>query len=112
MNILKSLVVLLLSGMIYSQSMLGPHEDGIKSYMIIGYKIVPSLDDGYGCWSELDIMQHQSIPKSTRDKITKHIINYELNEGVLEMIEIKGVGYHVIKMPNDVYYDVGLNVKT
>ena len=65
MNILKSLVVLLLSGMIYSQSMLGPHEDGIKSYMIIGYKIVPSLDDGYGCWSELDIMWHQSIPKST-----------------------------------------------
>ena len=103
MNILKSLVVLLLSGMIYSQSMLGPHNSGSSHVMIIGYKIVPSYHDG--CWSELQVIWHESIPKSTRDIITNHIIEYELNQGTLEMIEINKMNYHLIKMPNDIYFD-------
>ena len=103
MNILKSLVVLLLSGMIYSQSMLGPHNSGSSHVMIIGYKIVPSYHDG--CWSELQVILHESIPKSTREIITNHIIEYELNQGTLEMIEINKMNYHLIKMPNDIYFD-------
>ena len=110
MNILKSLVVLLLSGMIYSQSMLGPHNSGSSHVMIIGYKIVPSYHDG--CWSELQIInENRFINEDTKKLIIDKIAKYELyglgrGGGESPMLEVKEKNgrisyYHLVKLPSD-----------
>ena len=77
---------------------------------IVGYRIVMSDDVGYGCWSELQIInENRFIDEKTKDLIVDKITKYELygmSGGESPMLEVKEKSgrisyYHIVKLPSD-----------
>ena len=67
---------------------------------IIPYRLVPSDNPLYGCWSELEVMWPNYIKDEYREALTITIVNQELHNDIPSYVELGGVNYYVLKLPN------------
>lgn len=66
---------------------------------IIPYRIVPSDNPLYGCWSELDVIWPDYLSLENRDKLSITIINQELHQDIPDYVEIGNKHYYMMKLP-------------
>ena len=72
---------------------------------IIAYRIVPSSNPVYGCWSELDVMWPEYINEDIRERLTITIVNQELYNDIPDYVDIEGKSYYMLKLPSDRWMD-------
>ena len=72
---------------------------------IIAYRIVPSSNPVYGCWSELDVMWPEYINEEIRERLTITIVNQELYNDIPDYVDIEGKSYYMLKLPSDRWMD-------
>ena len=77
---------------------------------IIPYKVVPSDNPLYGCWSELDVIWPDYMSDEIKERLVITIINQELHQDIPDMVEINDDGlmksYYMIKLPIGHYWNV------
>jgi len=66
---------------------------------IIPYRIVPSDNPLYGCWSELDVIWPDYMDEDIREKLTITIVNQELHQDIPDYVEINDTHYYMMKLP-------------
>ena len=66
---------------------------------IIPYRIVPSDNPLYGCWSELEVIWPDYLSLENRDKLSITIINQELHNDIPDYVEIGNKHYYMMKLP-------------
>ena len=66
---------------------------------IIPYRIVPSDNPLYGCWSELDVIWPEYINDEIKERLSITIINQELHQDIPDYVEINDTHYYMMKLP-------------
>jgi hypothetical protein len=72
---------------------------------IIPYRIVPSDNPLYGCWSELEVIWPEYLSNENREKLSITIINQELHNDIPDYVEIGNKHYYMMKLPMYSVYD-------
>ena len=102
LNLKYSLVILMLLGSLNSQNndYLTPNQ-----IEIVPYRIIPSNDPSYGCWSEVELISVLNIRNEIREQLIHEIIKIELYREVSEYIKIENKSYYLLRLPINEYYN-------
>lgn len=71
---------------------------------IIPYRIIPSDNPYYGCWSELDVMWSEHHSEELKERLLITIVNQELHQDIPDYVDIGGKSYYMIKLPIGHYW--------
>ena len=71
---------------------------------IIPYRIVPSDNPLYGCWSELEVIWPEYLSYEIQERLTITIVNQELHHDIPDYVEINdndgtSKHYYMMKLP-------------
>ena len=66
---------------------------------IIPYRIVPSDNPLYGCWSELEVIWPEYLSYEIQERLTITIVNQELHHDIPDYVEINDKHYYMMKLP-------------